>query len=59
MPEAPAPVSSGKLGAEKIISDARQSRVDKCLACFVALPLRHPMPLMNGVRKQHACGNDR
>ena len=43
---------------EKIIGHARQSKVDKGLAYFVALHLRHHMPLMNGVRKQHACGND-
>ena len=43
---------------EKIIGHARQRRVHKGLTHFVALYLRRHMPLMNGVRKQHACGND-
>ena len=44
--------------AEKIIGHARQRRVHKGLTHFVALYLRRHMPLMNGVRKQHASGND-
>ena len=43
---------------EKIIGHARQSRVEKSFADFVALHLRDRMPFMNGVRKQHASGNN-